>query len=154
MPGFYLRRPPELCTDDTPMLPVVKHAIDSYEKYADAGRVVDAVMVLQPTSPLRTVEDTNNAIRVFKASGADSLYSGYYMGIKHKDRPYDKHTEKPHFQRNGAIFITKRELIKEGKLWSENAIEFEMPASRSVDIDTMDDLFIAEAILKHREAKS
>ncbi len=143
-------RPIELCADDTPMLPVTQHAVRVYERLS--GVCVDAVMILQPTSPLRTVEDINNAIRVFKESGADSLYSGYHMGIKYKSRPYDKHTEKPHFQRNGAIFITRRDLLDQGRLWSDSAIEFEMPKSRSIDIDDMDDLFMAEAILRHREA--
>lgn len=150
MPGIYLKRPPELAQDNTPMLPVIQHAVNEYEKMV--GTHVDAVVLLQPTSPLRTAEDIDRAIQLFKDSNADSLYSGYYMGIKHKARAYDKHTEKPHFQRNGAIFIARRELIDQGKLWSDNVIEFEMPKSRSIDIDDMDDMLMAEAILKHREA--
>jgi len=148
-PGMYLPRPDELCKDDTPMLPVIQHAVEVHQKYSCK---LDAVMILQPTSPLRTVEDIDRAIQLFKDSNADSLYSGYYMGIKHKARTYDKHTEKPYFQRNGAIFITSRELIDKGQLWSKNVIEFEMPKSRSIDIDDMEDMFMAEAILKHREA--
>lgn len=143
-------RPPELCQDDTPMIPVVQHAVVKCEE--QRGKYVDAVMLLQPTSPLRTTEDINKAIRLFKDSNADSLYSGYYMGIKHKSRVYDKHKEPPHFQRNGAIFITSRELIDKGQLWSDNVVEFEMPKSRSIDIDDLDDMFMAETILKHREA--
>lgn len=43
-------RPPELAADDTPMLPVVRHAIDTL---AASGWVADVIVLLQPTSPLR-----------------------------------------------------------------------------------------------------
>ena len=140
-------RPYKLCQDDTPMILVIQYAIEEYEH--KSGKVVDTIMLLQPTSPLRNYIDTNKAIEAYNKSNSDSLYSGYYMGIKHKDKTYDKHQDKPHFQRNGAIFIASRELINQGKLWSDNVIEFEMPKSRSVDIDDMDDMFIAESLIKN-----
>jgi CMP-N-acetylneuraminic acid synthetase len=130
------------------MIDVLKHVINVYDD--SRYKRLDAICLLQPTSPLRTTEDINNAIKLFIESGASSLYSGYYMGIKHKNKVYDKHTSEKHFQRNGAIFIAKRELIEQGKLWDDDAIEFEMPLSRSIDIDTMDDMFIAEALLEKR----
>lgn len=142
------KRPSDLCQDDTPMIDVVKDAIRHYESKNHI--YVDVVVLLQPTSPLRTTKDIDNAIKIFEESGANSLYSGYYIGIKHKDKVYDKHTSEKHFQRNGAIFIAKRELIEQGKLWDNTVIEFEMPLSRSIDIDTMDDMRIAEALLEYR----
>ena len=144
--NLYLR-PYKLCLDDTPMIPVIQYAIEEYE-YKN-NKHVDTVCILQPTSPLRNYTDINRALAAFKESGSDSFYSGYYMGIKHKDKTYDKHKDKPHFQRNGAIFIAFRELINQGKLWSDIAIEFEMPKSRSIDIDDMDDMFIAESLIKN-----
>jgi CMP-N-acetylneuraminic acid synthetase len=141
---FAYIRPKDLCQDDTKMIDVLKHMeLIAHPKF-------DALMLLQPTSPLRTYEDINNAIELFEESGASSLYSGYYMGIKHKGKVYDKHTSEKHFQRNGAIFITKRELIEQGQLWDNTVIEYEMPLSRSIDIDTMDDMTMAEALLKYR----
>ncbi len=146
---FYsVDRPPHLAQDDTPMVDVLQDVISS-----KCPRWAKAVVLLQPTSPLRTAEDIDRAIKAFINSTASSLYSGYYIGIKHKEKPYDKHSCKPHFQRNGAIFIAKRELIEQGKLWDDDVIEFEMPKSRSIDIDTMDDLFMAEAILQRRDAR-
>jgi CMP-N-acetylneuraminic acid synthetase len=131
------------------MIDVVKHAIEWYEHF-EAPEKIDAVCLLQPTSPLRTHEDIDNAIKLFEESDANSLYSGYYMGIKHKDKAYDKHTSEKHFQRNGAIFIAKRKLIEQGKLWDDTVIEYEMPLSRSIDIDTIDDMRIADALLQYR----
>lgn len=142
-----LIRPDYLCMDDTPMSFAVRYAMYQYE--ANNSKA-DAIILLQPTSPLRTVDDINDAYLKFLNSNTNSLYSGYYMGIKHKSKVYDKHTSEKHFQRNGAIFIAKRELVEQGKLWDETVIEYEMPLSRSIDIDDMDDMYIAEALLEKR----
>lgn len=139
-------RPEHLCKDDSKTIDVISHHITK-STYSD----YDAIMLLQPTSPLRTHEDIDNAIELFKNSDVNSLYSGYTMGIKHKSKVYDKNTSDKHFQRNGAIFIAKRELIEQGLLWDNTVIEYEMPLSRSIDIDTMDDLRITEALLEYRK---
>jgi CMP-N-acetylneuraminic acid synthetase len=123
-----------------------QYCITEYER---RYKKVDATMLLQPTSPLRTADDINNAINVFTEAqicDCKSLYSGYYMRIKEKTKVDNK--DRPlHFQRNGAMFLTRKDLIFEGKLW-QDAIEFCMPKSRSVDIDDADDILIAESILK------
>lgn len=140
----FIVRPHELAKDDTPMLPVIQDVVETYE--ISFGKKVDAVCLLQPTSPLRTAEDINKALCAFKDSNANSLVSGYYMGLK-SNAVYDKHAPK-HFQRNGAIFLVKRELINQGVLWDEYAYKYEMPFSRSVDIDEMDDMKLAEALIR------
>jgi CMP-N-acetylneuraminic acid synthetase len=142
---FAFLRPSWLCQDDTKMIDVMQYAL----VVANSG--YDAFMLLQPTSPLRTYEDINNAVKLFENSNANSLYSGYAMGIKHNSKVYDKHTSDKHFQRNGAIFIAKRELIEQGLLWDNTVIQYEMPLSRSIDIDTIDDMRIAEALLAYRK---
>lgn len=105
--------------------------------------------MLQPTSPIRHKEHLLESYRIIKESNASSLYSGYNLKLKTKDSVYNKHTSKNHFQRNGSIFITKRELILDGKMWDDDAIEYEMPLSMSVDIDNMDEMFIAESLIKN-----
>jgi CMP-N-acetylneuraminic acid synthetase len=87
-----INRPSDLCQDGILMNPVIQHAVKEFEK-SIGMLVVDAVMVLQPTSPLRTTEDINKAIDVFNQNDRLSLYSGYYMGIKQKHKVYDKHTQ-------------------------------------------------------------
>jgi len=126
------------------------YAIEQYELMFD--KCVDAIMLLQPTSPLRTVNDIDGAIECFNDNQlieSDSLYSGYLLRLKTKDKRFNKATDKAHFQRNGAIFITRRDLLNKGKLWSDNVIEYVMPSYRSVDVDDMDDVFIAGSILKN-----
>jgi len=145
---FYIvERPEELSEDDTPMLDVIKHALDYYEILFEEMEI-DEICLLQPTSPFRTAQDINEAVRLFWRTGADSLVSGYYMQIKEDGKVFDKHKAEKHFQRNGAIFITKREMIEAGKIFDENSIKFEMPKSRSIDIDNEDDWKMAECLIK------
>ncbi len=59
------------------------------------------------TTSQDVINSYNKAIEIFTQGKVDSLYSGYYTGVKTKE-PYNKHIAKPHFQRNGAIFITVR----------------------------------------------
>ena len=66
-------RPPELARDETPHLPVMQHAVQwaaDHEAYHP-----DAVMILQPTSPLRRAEHMTEAASLLAASGADSVVS-------------------------------------------------------------------------------
>lgn len=150
-----LMRPPELAQDDTPTLPVIRHAVEWYSR---RYMQVDAVMILQPTSPLRTAVDINAAIAMFEAGDSDSLVSvceGIHP-IKSYDgegkpfldqMPYDKHRHRC-YTRNGAIFITRKDLLNSGRLIGAAPLLYKMPKTRSVDIDDIEDLAIAEALLK------
>jgi len=62
-------RPLHLAEDKTPMLPVIQHALKEY------GKEVEAVMILQPTSPLRTAEDINKALELYKKPNIHCLVS-------------------------------------------------------------------------------
>lgn len=138
---FTIERPKELATDTS-------HIIDEIKRIDDNKFLrKDIYMLLQPTSPLRTHEHILEAIELFRESECDCLYSGYNLKLKTKDKLYDKNTSKNHFQRNGSIFMAKRELILEGKMWNENVFEYEMPQSLSVDIDNMDEMFMAESLI-------
>ena len=152
-------RPDELAQDATPMLPVVQQAVQEYE--AKTGNTVDAVMLLQPTSPLRTAGDIDEAIEMFINSNIDSLVSVYegIHPVKSYDQdgrpflpqvPYDKHKHQC-LTRNGAIFITRRDLLDSGRLIGDSPLFYVMPKSRSIDIDDMDDLLVTEAILSKGE---
>ena len=146
---YNIPRPPQYSKGEYgSVLKWLRYAVEQYEK---AKSHVDAVMILQPTSPLRSVNDINNAIHLFMEAqiyDCQSLYSGYYMRIKEKQKVDGKRVE-PYFQRNGAIFITRRDLVNKDKIWNQNPIEFVMPKIRSIDIDDTDDLIMAESIIKH-----
>jgi len=57
-------RPPELASDRASSIDVVLHALDSL------GKDFDAVVLLQPTSPLTDAEDILGAIRLHQEAGA------------------------------------------------------------------------------------
>ena len=66
-------RPAELARDETPHLPVIQHAVQwliDHEAYR-----AEAVVILQPTSPLRSSADIAAALRMLELSGADSVVS-------------------------------------------------------------------------------
>ena len=67
------RRPPELAEDDTPTMPVIMHALHWLED--EQGYVPDAVVVLQPTSPLRIADDITGAITLARERSAESVIS-------------------------------------------------------------------------------
>lgn len=65
-------RPAALSADETKHLDVMEHAVRTLR---DQGYVADAVMILQPTSPLRRPEDIRASVELLASSGADSVVS-------------------------------------------------------------------------------
>lgn len=135
-------------------------AIDNYiftistlnEKF---GYKIDDFIVLQPTSPLRVLEDIDASIKIFKSKDADSVISyteehhpiGWHKYItpegKFKnifdDNLLNRQEMKTSYFPNGAIFIFKFDLIKQNKYFNEKSYAYIMDRSRSVDVDTIED---------------
>lgn len=116
-----LLRPAILATDDASSADVVNHVIWTYPGF-------EWFCLLQPTSPLRSVEDITNCIELAKSTGK-SVHSTY-NGMP-----------------NGAVYVGKT-LSFVGDFW--NGIQYEMPEERSVDIDTLEQFQLAEKILGHQ----
>jgi CMP-N,N'-diacetyllegionaminic acid synthase len=161
-----VERPAELAQDDTPTLPVLRHALDTL------GEAPDAVLTLQPTSPLRTAAHIEAAVAAFYADPrADSLVStvevphvfhprsvmkrdaeGYLAPYLDEAQPYRRQDKEPVFARNGAaIYVTRTARLAE-YVFGGRLIGFAMDAQSSLDIDTAEDLAHAEAILRARGA--
>jgi CMP-N-acetylneuraminic acid synthetase len=136
-------------------------AIAQYEE--KTRKHVDAIMILQPTCPLRTTEDINDAIMLYQTYYKDfnclvsvetaphikKFYNadGYAMG---SESAYDRHVDKDMYKRNSAVFIVKRSFFdKAHKLVDHHPLLYVMPKMRSVDVDTMDDMELAEAIMQY-----
>jgi len=153
-----MMRPSYLSEDQTPTLPVLQNLVSELEeKYY-------AVMTLQPTSPLRTVEDINKSIEIFKNDEeADSLVSvveiphnympeksmffdGNYLSGNNKiKRRQDISTI---YSRNGAaIYITKTEKLHK-YIFGEKILPYFMKKINSFDIDDMEDWEIVSKIVK------
>ncbi|MEJ5377185.1 MAG: acylneuraminate cytidylyltransferase family protein [bacterium] len=161
-------RPAELATDESPTWCTLMHAILYYEQIS--GCMVDSVVTLQPTTPLRLPEDIEGAIRTFKEAQpqADSLISAceadhmHPLTLYRRDGPWlrpflpgENHTRRRQewekiYWRNGAVYISKRDLVMEGhRVVGDQPLLYEMPSIRSVSIDTEEDLELAELRLRY-----
>lgn len=160
-----VRRPEALAQDDTPTRPVIAHAVG---RLAEEGYHPDAVLTLQPTSPLRTARHIDEAAAMFEADpSADSLVScvrvphifhpGSVMKCTEDGSlvPYlpgpgiTRRQEKgPVYARNGAaIYITSINRL-EDFIFGGRLLCYEMPIQESIDIDDEDDWLCAERRLK------
>lgn len=162
-----VRRPAELATDTTPSGEVVRHALTEWT--TRGGNDPGLLLLAQPTSPLRSVEDIECAVGLIRESGDDSLLSACEAeGMRHPMEMYrrestghgtaflpngdgfhPRQTYETLYQRNGAIYIVRTEYFRRtGRLRSERPVIFEMPWVRSVNIDTPGDLVVARALIE------
>lgn len=157
-------RPPELAKDDTPTVPVIQHVFKAFEDKKD---MFDYGVVLQPTTPLRTGHDIDEAIKMLHESDADSVISVYQVLDHHPARmyrlidgelvSYDSHSSSwrrqdlpPVYHRNGAIYAFTRELLDKGTLMGQKIIPYIMSEENSLNIDNENDLMLADLILSKR----
>ena len=159
------RRPAALATDETPMMPVVQHALRMLE---EAGDAFDAVCLLQPTNPFRQSEDIDGAIDLLDRTGADSVISFVEVGEKHParmkyiaadgrvvDPPFAEAVEGQRRQdlpkiylREGSIYLTRTlVLVRDGSFKGRDCRGWIVPEERACNIDTPFDLFLAEQML-------
>lgn len=145
------RRPSHLATDKASSMDVVKHALQELPGY-------DYVVLLQPTSPLRTSEDIDAAFQLMLsknspacASVSEVDQSPYWMyqltnenklinilePLENLSRRQDLPTI---YTLNGAIYIAKVEwLLKIEKFVNTETIAYLMPKNRALDIDDIND---------------
>lgn len=167
-------RPPELAKDDTPGIDVVIHAVG---RLLDAGYRADAVMLLQPTSPLRRAGHIDRAIALLEGRPeADSLVSvvraphnmipetlmrlgpdGWLEPVVPWDERKNLRQSKPaYFARNGAaIYLVRTECLMGRKsLYGDRILPLEMGKEESLDIDDLLDFEFCEYLLTKRQAES
>ncbi len=163
-------RPNELANDKAPKLPVIKHAIE-YLKNVE-NEEYDLVVDLDPTSPLRTVDDINNAFNIFTKKNAKNLFSvcearknPYFNMVELDSRGYaylSKNLKNPIFRMqdtpivyelNASIYIYwTKYLAKIESVINEESIIYEMPYERSIDIDSDVDFKLVEFFVKNIES--
>jgi CMP-N-acetylneuraminic acid synthetase len=158
-------RPAELASDDTPMLPVVQHAVKWAE---DRGDRFDAVCLLQPTNPLRRAEDIDACIETLEQSGADSVvtvlpvpdeYNPHWVYFQTAEgalylstgeaSPITRRQDLPRaFHREGSVYVTRRDvLIVDNSLYGRRMVGYMMDPSGVVNIDTPADWQRAAAMI-------
>lgn len=162
------RRPAELATDTTPMIDVVLHAMSWLE---DHGAAFDAICLLQPTNPLRTADDIDQAVTLMEDTGADTVLATLAIPADHHpdwafvtDEGGDLHlatggTEpisrrqdlRPAYHREGSLYLARWSVVRDRRsLYGTRIRAFAIDPARSVNIDTPQDWDRAERLLGER----
>ena len=160
-------RPPLLGEDDKDIVDVVIHALGWIQE--NRKQIPEDIILLQPTSPLRTSEDIDGAIEKFHLSKINSLVSINEMihhpfecikltpdGWSFLQKPTNNAIRRQDYSEgfyfiNGAIYIIKTNtLLSEKSFIIEGETDiYIMPKEHSVDIDSTFDLHIAEKFLTY-----
>lgn len=159
-------RPAELATDTATAQDVLEHTLEQLPGF-------DIVVILQPTSPLRSNADIDGTIETMLDHDATSCVSVVEPGKS----PYWSYTVNarnqltplldPAFSRmrrqdlpqafvlNGAVYAAHRQwLLDNGSALGEGTVPYVMPVERSVDIDTAFDLELAALYLRSQQETS
>lgn len=154
-------RPAELARDETPGVEPVLHALQQLPDY-------DAVLLLQPTSPLRSSADIDACLALAREREAVSVVSVSEPDA-HPDWMYrmtatqqlekllasQSHTRRQDLLTvltlNGALYFANADWLRRSRtLLAEETLAYVMPADRSVDIDTPLDWKFAELLLNEK----
>lgn len=157
-------RPMELALDKTPMIDVVRHALQTL---ALDGYMPSILVLLQPTAPLRNERHVDEAVELLRSSTADSVVS--VVEVPHQFHPgfilrldggrlmfYEEGGEgrtrrqdlEPAYSRNGAVYACWRQTVEAfGNLYGKDCRPYLMTAEESVNLDDEDDWGRAEMLL-------
>jgi CMP-N,N'-diacetyllegionaminic acid synthase len=160
-------RPERLALDGTPMIPVLQHAL------IESGGAFDAVMLLQPTCPMRRAVDVDAAIRIMEQLDATSvityvnvganhparmvvmLKSGYphsFWTLDHDNRFANKQDLPDVYLRSGDVYLTTAECVMCGDWLGDKPRAYVMPSERHCNVDAPIDLLWAEFLLSREES--
>ncbi len=163
LPVPYMR-PARLATDTAGSREVILDAMDAADSMGvDYKRVV----LLQPTSPLRTVDDVKRCLNLYRndidmvvsvvEASCNPYYNCFetdtqtgYLHISKGNGSYTRRQDVPSaWEYNGAVYVINPQSIREMPLGKfPKRVPCQMPRSRSIDLDTMIDWEIAETIMK------
>ena len=160
-------RPSSLAQDDTPMLPVIQHALDAL---AADGWTPDVVVLLQPTSPLRRPSHVRDAVTKLYETTADSVVTvvelprhlspDYVMRIDggllrpflpEGARVTRRQDARPAYSRDGTVYACWRATLEKwGNIYGERCQPLILDAADSLSIDSPADWAEAERRLAER----
>ncbi|OCG74686.1 cytidylyltransferase domain-containing protein [Microbacterium sediminis] len=158
-------RPAHLATDTAPKIPVIENLVETVEA---TGIVVDRIVDLDPTSPLRSVTDIDRALELLDRdtdvviTGYVSDKNPYFNMVEDKGEgrfglvvspanPIVGRQAAPRvYAMNASIYCWWRHTLPRG-LWTGNVRLHEMPRERSIDIDHEMDWLLVERLLHERQ---
>lgn len=156
------RRPTSLARNSSRMFDVLVHAVEHLEAAGD--QPYDDIVLLQPTSPFREVEDVERCLRTLWTSGADSVITVYRHPQVHPrlmyslaedgtavpvceatDRMPQRQELDPVFIRTGIVYAFRRRLLHAGgDIYGRRTLAVEIPFHRAFSIDDATDFAICE----------
>lgn len=155
------QRPAHLATDDAASVDVVLDALQRVSGF-------DIVVLLQPTSPLRNHEDIDGTLRAMHNARAPSGVS--VTPVEHGPtvmftvtsagtleplsdlRTSPRSASSPLVMLNGAVYAVRCDwFLRTRAFVTEETVPFVMPRSRSVDIDTEEDLLLCESLIQRAD---
>lgn len=162
-------RPGELAEDNTSMLPVMQHALQACEEHY--GQRIDVLVLLDPTSPFRTRDDVENALKFFLedpdceavVSGCLArknpyfnmarLKNGYVRLVIEPDRDIGSRQQCPVvYDLDSTVWIYSRKaLMEEKRRIPERTKLFLIPENSVFHIDSEWDFKMAEYFLNRKE---
>lgn len=159
-------RPEALARDETPMLPVLRHALEQLDP--DGSRY-DLLLLLDPTSPGRLPEDVAEAHELLRATPtADGVVSvsepsfnpiwhavvehdGFIEQLVPEGRRYGRRQDVPRVYRiNAALYLFRVAFVRRGAdTWLDGRhVPLAIPDLRAFHIDAEDDLRLCELVLR------
>ena len=158
-----IKRPDELASDTATSFDAIKHTIDNVGKY-------DYIVLLQPTSPLRTAEQIDEAIELLESKNADAIVSVCEMDhsplwsntlqedgsmndfIRDEVKNRRSQDLESYYRLNGAIYITKTDKLLEEKSFflEKNIFAYRMDRESSIDIDEEMDFLLSRQLLERK----
>jgi CMP-N,N'-diacetyllegionaminic acid synthase len=163
-------RPPVLATDTASSIDVARHALTWLADHE--GFSADVLVLLQPTSPLRTSRHIDDAFTLL-AADADSVVSVVEVPHRFKpwsvmtiadgtlhdyqvgDLPFDRFRRQGQptlYARNGpAVIVSRAAVVREGSFYGTRCVPYPMTPADSIDIDDRDDLALADWALRRRQ---
>lgn len=154
-------RPDYLATDTATSSDVLVHAVNFYK---EQGREYEKLCLLQPTSPLRTIEDVQGALDLYRddidivtgmvKSHAPSILNeenedGFMVSVFNKNglgRQYVREM----YETNGAVYVMNvKSLLEKGMKGFSRKVKYVMSKEHSVDIDDIIDFMLVETIMKN-----
>ncbi len=155
-------RSEEMSSDTATSWDMVEEVLDKYE---EIGKHFDTICLLQPTSPLRSALDIQNAYRLYNDKKANAVVAvcqaehppmslgtldadgglGHFVSREGIGRRQDY---KSYYRINGAIyFVDVKSLRADHYIYKENSYAYIMDSDRSIDIDSEFDFRLAEFML-------
>ena len=140
-------------------------------RYDELGKRFDTMMLMQPTTPLRTGEDVKEAYALLQKKQAKSVIavcevdhsplwcdtipdSGSMKGFGRKDLAWvNRQDLRPYYRVNGAIYLLSVNGINippDDEIYEDNCYALFMDRKKSVDVDSEDDLALVEFLLARR----